>query len=716
VKHESFVFLLRMNWMQSILLLGLLFVSGPWAWSQLESTMMCVEVNQAGNASVQWTEANDPSAVFSAYTLHILEPSSGLVLETYVIDTPTDPTNPSFVNTTSNANITELCYFVITEGPEGVFGPSSDTLCSIHLTAEPSLTPGMASLGFNSPRIASAPDLSGGGAPLEVQMEEDPGNWSTITTIADNGGMMTYEYEVEECSGDLNFRVTQSSAYPDCDQKSNQAGSSISDELDPDPPVFNYVTVDSLAQIAVLHWEPSPANDLAGYIVYSCNQGFQTAIDTLPYDATFYVNANSNAETYIESYNIAAFDSCLVNNQPDPGAAGEFCVSSIHLNASRSACSDAASLEWTGGFNTASEITSYTIWATEETPSGSNNWNNSSVLATVDANVNSFVHQGATFGSTFRYEILASAANGSTIRSNQRSLNFSYPGAPEFTSLRRASVADSGGVNVLVDLDPNSQEIHTYVLERKRAIDNEYTDLAAQEGLGGLVLQFDDIEAATSEMSYSYRVRVENYCGDSVGVSNVASTMLLEGISDPQLLSNTILWNTYGDFPGNTSGYRIYRRNQQGAAATLIAEVPAQITLWEDDVSSLLFSPGDFCYLIEAVDTDSGPDGGINYALSNERCLTQTPVLWVPNAILIGGNNDVFLPVISFADFDQYFMKIQNRWGEVIFTSEQIGYGWDGMLSGVPAPEGSYAYFISIRDGAGRVYDQTGLVHLLVGE
>jgi gliding motility-associated-like protein len=88
----------------------------------------------------------------------------------------------------------------------------------------------------------------------------------------------------------------------------------------------------------------------------------------------------------------------------------------------------------------------------------------------------------------------------------------------------------------------------------------------------------------------------------------------------------------------------------------------------------------------------------------------------VPNAILIGGNNDVFLPVISFADFDQYFMKIQNRWGDVIFTSEQIGYGWDGMLSGVPAPEGSYAYFISIRDGAGRVYDQTGLVHLLVGE
>ena len=106
---------------------------------------MCVEVNQAGNASVKWTEAVDPSSVFSAYVLHVYEPSSGLVLETITIDTPTDPLNPGFVNTTYYANISVLCYFVVTEGPDGVFGPASDTLCSIHLTAEPALTPGTAS-------------------------------------------------------------------------------------------------------------------------------------------------------------------------------------------------------------------------------------------------------------------------------------------------------------------------------------------------------------------------------------------------------------------------------------------------------------------------------------------------------------------------------------------------------------------------------------------
>ena len=178
-----------MKSINSALFLGLIISFSPTLWGQLQSDMMCVDVNQAGNASVNWTEAVDPMGVFASYTLHIFEPSSGLVLDTYVIDSPTDPVNPGFVNTTYNANTTELCYFVVTEGPAGVFGTSSDTLCSMHLTAEPSLTPGMASLDFNSPRIASAaPD----GGDIEVQLEDDPGSWSTIATIPDNGGMMSY--------------------------------------------------------------------------------------------------------------------------------------------------------------------------------------------------------------------------------------------------------------------------------------------------------------------------------------------------------------------------------------------------------------------------------------------------------------------------------------------------------------------------------------------
>ncbi len=703
----------RMNFRAIGFLFGLV-VCSP-AWGQLEVGMNCVVVNQAGNASVSWSEVADPTYVFEAYVLHIFEPSSGLVLDTFSIDDPTDPANPAFVNTMYNANTTELCYFVVTEGPPGLYGPSSDTLCSIHLTAVPSINPGFADIDFNSPHLATT-NFDGGSLELTLELEESAGDWNPVVTIPDNGGMMSYAYEVQECTGDLNFRVTQSSTFG-CVQTSNQAGSSISDEMDPDPPVISYIDVDGPSQMAVIHWEPSPADDLAGYIIYRCNGSFQMAIDTVfsPY-TTFYVDPNANVGAYPEFYNVAAFDSCLVNDAPDPGAASDFCASSLYMDAYRPPCADASALQWNGAFNIGSEITGYQVWSDEESPSGSGNWNPSILLADLGPTAINYSHQGANFGSSYRYHIVASTVLGNSIRSNARTIEFSYPGAPAFTSLRRASVADSIGIDIIVDLDPNSDEIHSYILQRKRAVDDLFFDVEMQEGVGGVTLQYSDWDAKPQEMSYAYRIEVQNYCSDSVGTSNTAHTVHLSGISDTELLRNTIHWTPYIGFPGETAGYRIYRRSQQGAAPQLLTEVPPGVLTWEDDVSALLYSPGDFCYLVEALDEESGPSGGINYSLSNEMCLTQVPVIWVPNAILIGGVNNVFMPVISYADFEHYHMEIHNRWGDVIFVSDQIGFGWDGTHRGTRAPEGSYGYFINVQDGAGRIHETSGIMHLLIGE
>lgn len=683
--------------------------------SQLSVDMSCIQVNDQGYASVTWAPAADPAGDFQQYVLHVYEPSAGLVLQTYGITDPTDPAAPSLVNTEYSAETTELCYFVVTEGPAGFFGPSSDTLCSIHLTADPSLTPGLVDLNFNSPRIGTSgvpfPE------PLAVEFLNADGSWVQINSIADNGGMMTAQYALQECEGDLSFRVTQLNASSGCNQISNTAGSQLSDELDPDPPVITAVQVDYGLQEAVVTWEPSDADDLAGYIIYLCNGGFQMAIDTV-YDpaATSYIDLNSNVQSYIESYNVAAFDDCFINGEPDPGAASAYCASSLFLNATTTLCSDQATLSWAGAYNLDSEVASYHIWIDEEMPTGSGTWSGLQEIGVVDANTNSFVHEGATFGATYKYHIVAEMASGLDIRSNARTLEFSYPGAPSYTSLRRASVSDSGTVNIIVDLDPSSDDAHAYTLQRKRSSEDEFTDLETQEGVGGMTLTFTDVTAHPDESSYSYRVRVENFCSDSVGMSNTAETVWLRGISDFQLLKNTLHWTPYAEFPGATAGYRIYRKYNLGNATELLTTLPSTVFTWEDDVSSLLYSPGDFCYMIEATDALPGPTGSINYALSNELCLQQEPVVWIPNTIIIGGVNHTFQPVVSFADFANYRMEVHNRWGDVLFSTENFETGWDGTFKGQYVPEGTYGYFITIQDGSGRYYDRQGLVHVLNGE
>jgi gliding motility-associated-like protein len=65
----------------------------------------------------------------------------------------------------------------------------------------------------------------------------------------------------------------------------------------------------------------------------------------------------------------------------------------------------------------------------------------------------------------------------------------------------------------------------------------------------------------------------------------------------------------------------------------------------------------------------------------------------VPNAFTPNGDglNDVFKPAI-YGTAVNYTMIIFNRWGQMIFKSSDPGKGWDGTLSGVLQPEGTYVW------------------------
>ena len=72
--------------------------------------------------------------------------------------------------------------------------------------------------------------------------------------------------------------------------------------------------------------------------------------------------------------------------------------------------------------------------------------------------------------------------------------------------------------------------------------------------------------------------------------------------------------------------------------------------------------------------------------------------VYVPNAISPNGDgmND-FLQVFANCPIETYQLKIFNRWGGVVFSSENIDEGWDGRFNDTESGMGTYIYMIQLR-------------------
>jgi gliding motility-associated-like protein len=72
--------------------------------------------------------------------------------------------------------------------------------------------------------------------------------------------------------------------------------------------------------------------------------------------------------------------------------------------------------------------------------------------------------------------------------------------------------------------------------------------------------------------------------------------------------------------------------------------------------------------------------------------------MYVPNAFTPDENgiNDTFNPLI-LGDIvpTRFLMQVYNRWGQMIYSSNEYNTGWDGNYDGAKAPPGIYTYLIS---------------------
>lgn len=87
--------------------------------------------------------------------------------------------------------------------------------------------------------------------------------------------------------------------------------------------------------------------------------------------------------------------------------------------------------------------------------------------------------------------------------------------------------------------------------------------------------------------------------------------------------------------------------------------------------------------------------------------------IYVPNTITPDGDrlNNYFSA--STVGIKYLEVRIFNRWGEEIFTSNELRFSWDGTYKGLYVLDGTYTYIINFETNSGRVRDISGHVNVL---
>lgn len=120
---------------------------------------------------------------------------------------------------------------------------------------------------------------------------------------------------------------------------------------------------------------------------------------------------------------------------------------------------------------------------------------------------------------------------------------------------------------------------------------------------------------------------------------------------------------------------------------------------------------GEYTITLVATNTDGCTD-------TASRQYYYLPGLWLPNAFSPDNNgyNDVFRPVTLRATLEPYHLLIFDRWGQILFETNNPTVGWDGTTYGSPCPGGNYVYMISYRQNgveSSKIVTQRGTVSLI---
>jgi gliding motility-associated-like protein len=209
--------------------------------------------------------------------------------------------------------------------------------------------------------------------------------------------------------------------------------------------------------------------------------------------------------------------------------------------------------------------------------------------------------------------------------------------------------------------------------------------------------EYIDDNAKTDELSYCYRMSYENSCGQKVPVSEPICTILLKKNL------TTLNWTADSPILGGFDEYNVVQTGSAGSSEDIPVQKNTSYTVKLNSQSDLEYN-----FLIKAV----SPDGDFE-SLSNVINYRRSAGVFVPDAFTPNGDGFNDILEAKSEQLQSFNMSVMNRWGVVVFHSDDIAKGWDGTVEGTNAPVGYYYYKMTFVDDINQTVEKSGTFMLL---
>ncbi len=500
-------------------------------------------------------------------------------------------------------------------------------------------------------------------------------------------------YYVEFTSDNCTFRSMTSSV------------SEMSDNTAPEDPIFEYVTINEDGY-AVLNWAPVNASDIAGYQIevktgFTYEEHASTGIvNSFTDDLVGNLYFKNPCDTIV-SYVLKAVDQC-----GNTSAQNVYAPTSIHNTIwfrvdLETNCNRKATFTWNRYNNMNPPVSSYQIWRSQ----------NNSVEIVGTINVDGSGPEEFTFtdpeilksGEQYTYHISTKSEGSDKSSSSCRVDVVPDPELLNAFDLDNVTVFNNEFIQLIGNGEP-AEFINEVAIYRSNtsAVDLKPLMNSSWDSPGMII---PETSANVNDSAYYYQIVALDACGFPMDSSTIFRSIYLQ-LEDMGEGNVRLNWNAFEGWDDNSFDYAIFRLTD----GMIDAGFP-----WYD--TALVYN-----------DVDPGPQTGrITYYVeatrddevksrSNEVLLPGEAEIALPNAFKPDSDyeiNRIFLPIVKNVEPSSYLFTIYNRWGQLVFETNDPSQGWDGSRNGSISPGGIYAYLVTYSDYNGNTFQQRGAVTLL---